>query len=841
LLLQTLKTPALAPRLLQAPCVPLALAVTTGIVADRYASIPPAFSLVCLFAALVIWLGLRRSRRPGLPLVYLGIAAGAFGAAYHHLYREGYSDDDIGEYATPDPRPVRVRGVLVEEPVVHWKVHGDPLRSRDSPDPAVAVLEVKKLRHPDDWRHAGGRARLVVEGSLSTYHAGDEVEITGRLAAPRPPANPGESDYASALRDQRIRAVVSVQHSSESVRLLHEGWRRSLAGWLGVVRGWGQRVLAEALPPESAGVATALLLGEGSPLTTEDWQKYQRTGVIHVLAVSGQHLVVLAAFLWFILKVLMIRRSHGALTVALVLLAYALLTGGRPPVMRSVVMVGLACGAILLGRQANPANSFALAWLTVALLSPTDLFNYGCQLSFLSVAVLYWGSSSWLPMRQDPLVRMIEASRPTAERWLRRWARLVIHSYAVSFGVWLAVAPLIAARYHLVAPVGVPIGPPVVLLTSIALVSGFLLLLSAVVSMALAQPFAWLTNACLTGCESLVNLGERMPGGYWYVTGPSDLWLWVFYVGLLAFLMLEPLRQRWRWVATAGIAWLGIGLIFGGYRPAGYELRCTFLAVGHGGCTVLETTDGHVLLYDAGAMGGPDVTQRVIAPFLWERGVSRIDEVFLSHADLDHFNGLPALLERFAVGQVSCTPTFADKAAPGVPVTLAAIERHRIPVRIVKAGNRLRAGDVELNVLHPPAAGPPGRENFRSLVLEVRHAGHVLLLTGDLEGPGLAKVVALPPNAVDVLMAPHHGSRAGDEEERRNRAALAALTRPGVIISCQGLPRGALNRSDPYAVTDAPFLGTWPHGAVTVRSRPESLTVETFQTNQRLDVARRRR
>src|SRR5262249_45043581 len=152
------------------------------------------------------------------------------------------------------------------------------------------------------------------------------------------------------------------------------------------------------------------------------------------------------------------------------------------------------------------------------------------------------------------------------------------------------------------------------------------------------------------------------------------------------------------------------------------ELRCTFVAVGHGGCTVLETADGRVLLYDAGSLTGPDVTKQVIAPFLWSRGIRRIDEVLLSHADLDHFNGLTELLERFAVGQVTCTPSFSEKHLAGVELTLAELRRHGVPVRTVKAGDVLTAGDVTLEVLHPPAVGPDGNENTRSLVLLVRHA-----------------------------------------------------------------------------------------------------------------------
>ena len=119
------------------------------------------------------------------------------------------------------------------------------------------------------------------------------------------------------------------------------------------------------------------------------------------------------------------------------------------------------------------------------------------------------------------------------------------------------------------------------------------------------------------------------------------------------------------------------GAILGGVfaKP---EFRCTFLAVGHGGCTVLETDDGRVLVYDAGAVGGPDLTRRHIAPYLWHRGIRRVDDLLISHADLDHFNGVVSLLERFAVRQVSLTPSFAERITPAVQMTIGELQKRGI-------------------------------------------------------------------------------------------------------------------------------------------------------------------
>jgi competence protein ComEC len=363
-----------------------------------------------------------------------------------------------------------------------------------------------------------------------------------------------------------------------------------------------------------------------------------------------------------------------------------------------------------------------------------------------------------------------------------------------------------------------------VLLTSIALLTGFLTLLCAMVAWPLAIVFGWLTSFCLAGCQLMVQAGVQLPGAYAYVSDIPEWWLWAFYGGLLLGLTVPSLRQRWPWTLSVAVAWVAVLLFvyFIPLRPP--QFRCTFLAVGHGGCTIIETADGRRLLYDAGAMAGPEVTRRHIAPFLWHRGIRRLDHVFVSHADLDHFNGLPALLERFDVGQITWTPSFAERRTEAVRHVVQDVERRRIPTRVVKSGDQIDVGEVTMEVLHPPAHGPAGVENFRSMVLLMRYRNLSMLLTGDLEGPGLERVLNLPAVPLDVLMAPHHGSRSANIPE------LAMWARPKVVVSCQGEHLARNRRHTAYDEIGARFLGTWPHGAVTVRHDGDTWIVETYQT-----------
>ena len=573
------------------------------------------------------------------------------------------------------------------------------------------MLEVSAVDGTAGWQPASGRVRLSVEGRLDDLHCGDVVEVTGRLTRPEGPHNPGERDFRSFLLDRRITAALHVKRSADPVVRLEEGWRASLFGWLAAIRGWGARALERALPDESD-LATALLLGDSTALDREEWDAYVRTGVIHVLAISGQHLVVLGWFLWVVFRLCGVRRRHAAWAVALFLLAYALMTGARPSAVRSAVMVCVVCGGIILRRPVIPANTFAFAWLIVIGVNPTDPFTAGCQLSFLSVFVLIWGCSRWLrPRELTPVEQLIEETRGVPEKMLRALLRALWQAFAISTILTVVNAPLVLAWQNVASPIAVLLGPPLVVLTSIALVDRL--------------PGADRLAAGDVACVAVRSRYRVVSRGVRVARSPrrprarrARLRARAFDVVARRFL---PARRGGRAVrrqvgeegrSRRSACGCCSGWSLGLQPRTSDEARITFLAVGHGGCVVIEAPDGRVLLYDTGTTAGPDAMRRVVAPYLWSRGISRVDEVFLSHADLDHFNGVPELLRRFHVARVTMTPTFSDKESPGVEAVLAALERHGVSRRTVVAGQRFNAGDVTFDVLHPPPVGP--REGTRT-------------------------------------------------------------------------------------------------------------------------------
>ncbi len=803
------------------PLVPVATLFTFGIFLERWLVLPFAVSAAILFGALMAWAVTLVGGPYRLGLMYLALGVVALGALRYHLATRVLAENDIAHVVSDRPVSMQVRGWLSQEPVF-FPADEDVLRSRPGEAMTRSDLAIEAARQGGEWLPASGRVRLYLAGRADGLHVGDRIEATGSLLGLEKAANPGEFDRVGLFEERGLHGRFFVANLPGAWRRLEPG-RPTLAGQLAILRGDGQATLAAFLPASTAPLAMTLLLGEGAPLTRADWDRYLRTGIIAVLAISGQHLLILGAFLNLAGRLLGWRQRGRVTGVALLLFGYALLTGGRPAAMRAAFVVLTLAFAVLLRRRIRAVSCLALAWLVIGLLDPADLFTPGCLFSFLAVAVLIALPVRYPEPSTDPLDRLLAESEPPLWRLLRPLVRGAVRAYLTMTLLWLLLTPLAIGQNHLISPVGILLGPPLTLLATAALFLGFLLLLLAPLvplpGLLLAGPL----DLVLRLMHLLIDWGDGLPGAWFFVPGPGWIAIVAFYAGLLLATGLPWPRARWRGLAILGATWPGLVLILPGRSVPGDEFRATFLSVGHGSCVVLECPDGRVALYDAGSLRGPATAAQQIAPYLWWRGIGRIDEVFLSHGDLDHFNALPALLERFVVGRVCTIPSFVAKATPAVQTLLARLQVAGVEVRPLHVGMKLHAGTMTLEVLHPPRRGPEGPENVRSLVLRANLGARSLLLTGDLESIGLEMLLQTEPRRCEVVMFPHHGSK------RLDPTALVYWTGAEWLIACQGATttRGA---AMPDAIAGARIQSTHAHGAITCRATPGGWEVESFRS-----------
>lgn len=820
------------------PLVPAAVALAAGVTLDRRLAIGAESWLVTVGGFAFIWCLIAfqwpaRAAHDAVPrprwlaTIALLLAVTAVGGAWHHVYWNVYPANDVGQWVNRATTPARLRGVVVDEPLVVPPGPRDPLQSRPQEVRTLSALAVHEVWSGSAWQLASGRVQLVFDTEVTSLRAGDFIEIMGDLGPARPAANAGEFDNRDYLRGRRTRALLHCDQPDAVMRMASD--RRLMIGErLQRLSGRAERLLRERLPEEEARVAVALLLGRYELMEEDVTELYLRTGTMHILAISGQHLGILAGFLWLVLRAVPIPRKAGAVILGCLVIGYAILTGARPPVLRAAVLVSVLVGSILFDQRARPANALALAVIVVLALNPTDLFDRGFQLSFLAVAALTWLVAPlrtvWTSVggNPDPIVQLIMAARPWWQRGVLSASQSIVFALVMSTVIWLANVPLLAARFHLFSPIVVPLTVVLTPVVTIALIAGLGLL---VIDPIFPSVGAVLAKVCGWGVSSMtdcVRWGSLVPGGYAYVPGPPDWWLIPFYAGLAAVLVFRPAGRARLHALTAFAAWVAIGCAVPLFRPAPGILECQVLSVGNGSAAVLRLPNGRVLLADAGQIAGPRVGSRLIAPALWEQGITRLDGVFISHADTDHFNGLPHLVERFSIGSVFVPPHFAHTDQPPVRLTNATLDQHGVPIRVCFDGDRFEPSPgVVIRVMHPPASFG-GADNEQSLVFAVEYLGKRILVTGDLEGSGMRRLLRSESLRTDVLIAPHHGSR------KANPPAFVKWADPQLVVVSQGKPRSGATL-DVYRNAGIRILNTNQRGAITVRIDASGVSTRTVR------------
>lgn len=812
------------------PLMIVAAAVCLGIVADRAAG--PSIGCWWLLAAvaLLAWWGTWAFRRERLACVCLLLAFAALGGGWHHQQWFLFPDDDLANFAQEDARPVAVEAVACETPRVLPAPPREPLRAIPIGDRSRLEVEVVRIRAGARWLPAAGKSRLTVDGHLLGVHAGDRLLVYANLAAIAPPRNPGERDFAAHARADRRRCTLHVGYP-DCVQVVQAAATWRLQGAIDRLRQAGDAKLRRYVAPSQSGFAAALILGSREQLDDERSDAFLRTNTIHFLAISGLHVAIMAGCLFAALRWGLMPKRWALAAVSAATILYTMITDSPPSAVRAAVLVLLVCMAMWCGRPCSPWNCLAAGALVVLALNPADLFRIGPQLSFLAVAVLCLLGPYWSRLRnQDALERLIERTRPWPKRFLLWLARWWWRATIVTAVVWLVTLPLIVENFHLVAPVAVLLSPILSPLVAVALMSGLALLLVGWIAPPLAAGLGSLCAASLRRIDALVAWGDALPLAHFWVPSPAVWWLAVFYLGFTLWSSLPQRRPRWQIAFAAVGMWAALAVLGWGFaRRSNNQLECAFLSVGHGCCVVLHLPDGGTMLYDAGKLGSPSGSAQIIAQYLWSRGVTRLDAVMISHADVDHFNALPQLAEQIEIDAVYAAPGMARDLTSGDDASLAvlwaALDRHGIPLRTLAQGDELHRGDCRLRVLHPQTVATPGGDNANSLVLLLECRGRRLLLPGDLEREGARELLGQPAADCDVLLAPHHGSG------HSNPPGFAQHFSPEWVVISGGMTQTAPEVADAFTSAGARVLHTARHSAVRVRiDEFGRLDVQPFRT-----------
>ncbi len=686
----------------------------------------PAALATCAVAAVFLGLLLRRSGRTLAASLLSGLLLGiCWAALLAHLALS---------YALPradEGRDIAVTGVVASLPHrfaggVRFQFDVTQVDTPGATVPPTIILS---------WYGA-------IAADPSRVHPGERWRLVVRLQRPHGNANPYGFDYEAWLLEQGIRATGYVRPSHQRNARLAT-WTPSARYAVERARGWlRSRILAVLDGKPYAGVIVALVIGDQRGIDQASWDVFNRTGISHLVSISGLHITMLAglaawatSWLWrrsfFTGAALPLRlpaQKAAALAGAVVALLYVLLAGFGVPAQRTFYMLAVVAVALWCGRIASMSHVLCLALGVAVLRDPWAMLWPGFWLSFGAVAAILYACSR----------------QPDART--RGWRAGLMVAARTQWAVTLGLAPLtllLFGQVSLVSPVANAVAIPVISLfvTPLALAGSVLpspladlvLGLAHEAMVVLAWPLGWLSAPALA---------------VWTAPAPSP---WILLLALAGTAwMLAPRGWPQRWVGLA--AWTPLLTHLPGAPVAG-RFDVTAFDAGQGMALLVETQH-HRLLYDTGPLYAPGANgaTRIILPYLRGRGIGRLDALVISHSDLDHVGGAEAILQTVQVGQlISSLP-------PGHRL----LQKATHPARC-SAGQGWNWDGVSFEMLAPAVASyaSPGLpSNARSCVLRISAGGRAILLAGDIEAAQEAALLRLDADRLraDVLLAPHHGS-----------------------------------------------------------------------------------
>ena len=640
------------------------------------------------------------------------------------------------------------------------------------------------------WRPEQGQEPVALQ-------PGERWRLTARLRRPHGHLNPHGFDYEMWLLERGVGATGYVRSHPAPERL---GVRRGAFDRIEQARAAvRERFFAVLGETPAAGILAALAVGEQRAISNEEWRLFRRTGVTHLMSISGLHVTLvsglaawLAAFGWRRVARRAPRLCHGvparkaaAAAAIAAALGYTLLAGFGVPAQRTLLMVTVVALALWSGRIASPSRTLALALGVVVAADPWAPLAPGFWLSFGAVALIFYVAAGW----------------SEGEARLRQWVRI---QWAVTIGLAPA-ALLLFGQVSVVGPLANAIAIPLVsvVVTPLALAAA-LVPLDAVLQLA-----AWLTERLLEFLEWCAAL----PVAVWQTRVPPS-WSVPFALAGVAWL-LAPRGVPWR---ATGIALMLPAFALPAATPRRGEAWVSVLDVGQG-LAVVARTQTRTLLYDAGPAYGShgDSGERIVLPLLGASGVQHLDALLLSHDDTDHSGGAVSVLEGLET----------DLLLSSLPEDHAARAFAPFAQRCAR-GMQWQWDGVQFALLHPAVSdyGRARGSNDLSCVLRVSAGGHSVLLTADIEHRAEAALLARDARGLraDVLLVPHHGSRSSSGADFvRTVAPRWAVVAAGYGNRFHHPSPQVLER---YRAAGAGLLRTDLDGAVTIRMDASGLHVE---------------
>ena len=616
------------------------------------------------------------------------------------------------------------------------------------PNQGKISFKVKANRIERGDSSIGTQGLILVNTYLGDcpYEYGDVLKIRGKLEKPIEQKNFGEFNYELYLAREKIFTYLNVWQEKD-IKKIGEDNSNFLVSFSLSARDKIKEITSQTLPPPYNYLLIGMILGEKNFIPPALKEIFAEAGIMHILAVSGLHVGIIAMALLFFLSLLKLPKKPKLLVMISILIMYASITGFRPSVLRATIMFVLLIGGKLINRSRNLNISLFFAAFLILLSNPLILYDAGFLLSFIVTFFII----NLSPILQELFSKIVV--------WIK-------NPLAVSTAAWIGIFPLSAYFFTKVSMISIISNIFIIPLTGIAVILGFVTFFIGLVSISLAGVIASINYLILNLITLMAKSFSLFPFAYVYVAQPSVLLIILYY--LTVFFVIEifykkrlsqKIKKNAALLVLSAILLIIIVQVF---SPED-NLKVNFINVGEGDCILIEAPNKINILIDGG--GTPqsdfDVGSKIVIPYLRRKGINEIDLLILTHPHLDHLEGLLPILRELKVNAVLDSGFICDVSE--YREFISTIEKKNIPYYQTKSGDNYIFGkNMEMLILNPPHISNLDNDsdfNNHSIVVKLYYKNTNFLFTGDIEREAEKRLLVWQ-NILnsDVLKLGHHGS-----------------------------------------------------------------------------------
>lgn len=689
------------------------------------------------------------------------------GWAHYRLHQDRPAPHDLRTLIGTNVVLARFRAEIRDTPALKLVERRGQLYGR-----TLFRVRVTAWENHGTWQPATGDIAVSLKGAPPReLFRTQRLELHGVLRPPPGPVALGLFDYATHLRHQGCWFMLVADGPHDWQLAEGSAPRPPLSERF---LPWAQRTLARGLPDDEATrLLWAMALGWKTALTDEVDTVFMESGTMHVFAISGLHIALIAGVIVALLRAARLPRRLCGLLVIPLIWFYVAATGWQTSAIRSALMSSVVIGGWMLERPGDLFNSLALALLAVLLWEPGQLFQASFQLSFGVVA----GMALLVPALEPRLLKLFrfdpdpflpEELRPRWQRWLELPLRKVALLLAASLAAQFASLPLTVHYFHLLNPVSLLANLLVVPMSGLTLAANVASLAVGEFWPGLGEVFnasGWLW---MRGMIEVSRRATEVPGGAWYVASPAWFWWLPYYAALLAVGTGWAWRETVRkWFALA-VALTALAALVTGWLSS----RGQVITVLPGGKAIIVDAPGRArdLLIDA---ANESVAEAILIPFLHAQGWNRVPRLLITHGDLQHVGGSEALLSVLPVSELVLSAT--NSRSPAFRRLLALSDERHVPRRQVFAGDVIAGWSVQ----HPAPTDRFTVADDGAVVLQGLVGGQRVTLLSDLGRSGQAALLNRTHElGTDLVVAglPREAEPLGDALRQRLQPEFVLVT-----------------------------------------------------------------